>query len=59
MLRILLFVGGAVVLVLVALAVVKLLAMVTMFAVLIVVVALVFGFFRLGRRSARRSRGRS
>jgi hypothetical protein len=58
MLRMLLLVGGVIVLVLVAMAVIKLLAIATMFALLIVVVALVFGFFRLGRRSARRSRGR-
>jgi hypothetical protein len=58
MLRMLLFVGGAIALVLVAMAVIKLLAFVTTFALLIVVVAVVFGLFRVGRRSARRSRGR-
>src|SRR5258708_40279305 len=58
MLRMLLFVGGAVVLVLVAMAIIKLLGGATMYALLIVVVALVFGFFRLGSRSAGRSRGR-
>jgi MFS superfamily sulfate permease-like transporter len=58
MLRMLAVIGAAIVIVLVAMAVVKTFIWLAMIALVFAAVCLAFGVFRLGRRSARRSRSR-
>ncbi len=58
MLRMLLVIIGAIVVVLVAMAVVKTFIWLAMIALIFAVVCLALGVFRLGRRSGRRSHSR-
>jgi MFS superfamily sulfate permease-like transporter len=58
MLRMLVIICAAIVIVLVAAAVVKTFIWLAMIALIFAAVCVAFGLFRLGRRSARRSRGR-
>jgi hypothetical protein len=59
MLRSLVVIGAAIVIVLVAAAVVKTFIWLALIALIFAAIALALGVFRLGRRSGRRSRGRS
>jgi len=58
MLRILLLVVGAVFIVFVAAAIIKTLFWLSLIALIVLVAGISLGIFRLGRRSARRSRSR-